>query len=158
MDEQIKLAFTFASDLSKQLITLSTGILAITIAFTKDIVKRVSAFGAFVLAAAWFFYLLSVICGIWVLMALTGTLAPLEHTISPLSLGENIRRPSAYQIFSFLIATLLIIIYGIISIFRSRSENSDDAWNGFRQKIFFEKTRMSFDDNVNKEKKSESSK
>ena len=70
-------------------------------------------FGAFVLASAWFFYLLSVICGIWVLMALTGTLAPLEPSSDLLTLGENIRRPSGYQIILFLIATVLIIVYGI---------------------------------------------
>ena len=78
-------------------------------------------FGAFVLASAWFFYLLSVICGIWVLMALTGTLAPLEPSSDLLTLGENIRRPSGYQIILFLIATVLIIVYGIISLFRNRS-------------------------------------
>lgn len=124
MDDQVKLAFTFASDLSKQLITLSTGILAITIAFTKDIVKRISSLGACALAVAWFFYLLSVICGIWTLMALTGTLAPLEPMSGELALGQNIRDPAAYQIYSFLIATILIIIYGILSIVLYRSKNS----------------------------------
>ncbi len=64
MDEQIKLAFTFASDLSKQLITLSTGILALTVTFTKDIVRRISAKGAWALAVAWIFYFISIICNI----------------------------------------------------------------------------------------------
>ena len=123
MDDQIKLAFTFASDLSKQLITLSTGILVLTITFTKDIVRQISAKSACALAAAWIFYFMSIICGIWSLMALTGTLAPMEKTFAGLKLEENIRIPSALQIITFLLATILIIIYGSISLVRFRSEN-----------------------------------
>jgi len=123
MDEQIRLAFTFASDLSKQLITLSTGILALTVTFTKDVVQRIPAKGAWALATAWIFYFISIICGIWSLMALTGTLAPMEKAIGSLTLAENIRIPSAFQIITFLLATILIIIYGSIALIRYRSES-----------------------------------
>ena len=56
-------------------------------------------------------------------MALTGTLAPMEKTFAGLKLEENIRIPSALQIITFLLATILIIIYGSISLVRFRSEN-----------------------------------
>jgi hypothetical protein len=74
MDDREKKAFDFAADLTKQLITLSTGIVTITLLLSKDFV------GPRLLAlAAWSFYLLSTVFGLWVLMALTGTLAPLKE-------------------------------------------------------------------------------
>jgi hypothetical protein len=46
LDPQVRMAFEFASDLAKQLITLATGILALTITFTKDLVKHVPEGGS----------------------------------------------------------------------------------------------------------------
>lgn len=124
MNEREKKAFDFAADLTKQLITLSTGIVTITLLFSKDLT------GPRTLAVwAWTFYLLSTICGLWALMALTGTLAPLtsskkthvggklsssaKSADDALELGKNVRYPSALQIFTFGLATLLTLVYVI---------------------------------------------
>src|SRR5438128_9202307 len=77
MDERSKKAFDFASDATKQLISLSTGIIAVTITFSKDIVAAsVSAGGKRVLMTAWVVYLISILCGIITLLNLTGNLEP----------------------------------------------------------------------------------
>jgi len=126
MNERQKKAFDFASDLTKQLITLSTAIVTITLLLSKDFV------GPRLLAvAAWTFYLLSTVCGLWALMALTGTLAPLKEkkgkphgalktaSSAPsdngederLEIGGNVRKPSGLQILTFGLATLLTLAY-----------------------------------------------
>jgi hypothetical protein len=117
-------AFDFVADLTKQLITLSTGIVTITLLLSKDFTgPRIPAL------LAWTFYLLSTLCGLWALMALTGTLAPLKvHAAKPhahkpssaapaesdgehLHIGSNVRRPSTAQIVTFAMATLLTLVY-----------------------------------------------
>lgn len=117
MTEQIKLAFEFASDLSKQLITLSTAILALTITFTKDILG-VKGKPIHLLLISWIFYLVSIFFGIWSLMALTGTLVPVDNADSNevTELGFNVRLPAALQILTFILSTALIIRYGWISL------------------------------------------
>jgi hypothetical protein len=122
MDTRRQEAFKFASDLAKQLITLSTGILAITITFSKDIIKPVSVprYAAILLFIAWGTYLFCVVCGIWTLMALTGELEPKVSNGQPLpeptTKRTNVFLPTVLQIVSFLIATGLIIAFGISSI------------------------------------------
>ncbi len=74
MEESIKKAFDFASDSTKQLITLSTAILALTITFNKDVLHSVGPKAPIILTAAWTVYLLSICFGIATLLALTGIL------------------------------------------------------------------------------------
>ena len=111
--EAIKLGFQFARDLANQLITLSTGILLLTITFMKDVLKIIPPKGVRALRIAWAIYLSSVIFGIWTIMALTGTLLDEE---SCKVIAFNVRFPSTLQIFSFLIATFLIIRFGYSSL------------------------------------------
>ena len=124
MATHLQLAFDFASELSKQLITLSTGILTLTIALTKNLVKDSDEIGRNILRSCWVLYLLSIICGIWHLMALTGSLAPLNGGPMPTSIEDNARIPAFIQILTFTTATLLIIVYGwrSLSHFSKRPE------------------------------------
>jgi hypothetical protein len=122
LSERAKEAFTFASDVTKQLITLSTGVVALTITFSKDILGGVSderikaLFFAWevkethLLAGAWLVYLLSIIFGIVTLMTLTGNL---ERSRSDSVYAGNIRLFSGVQIVLFLAATFAIIRFGI---------------------------------------------
>jgi hypothetical protein len=114
MDDQVKMAFEFASDLSKQLITLSTGIIALTITFAKDILGPAKKPANFLLLISWICYLLSIVFGIWCLMALTGTLAPIDSGDGKqaLELGFNVRLPSSLQIITFIVATSLVVVFG----------------------------------------------
>jgi hypothetical protein len=74
VNEKTKLAFEFARDTTKQLITLSSGIIAVTIIFAKDFVGKVDSSTQTWVLCAWGAFLVSVFFGLWTLMALTGSL------------------------------------------------------------------------------------
>lgn len=113
MNERSKKAFDFAADTTKQLIGLSTGIVALTITFAKDILGGLGTDLRVTLAIAWLIYLLSILFGSWVLLALTGTLEPEseEHKKEPARIrGANVTFPSLAQILTFLLSTFLVIV------------------------------------------------
>ena len=124
MEEQVKLAFQFVSDLDKQLITLSTGILALTITFTKDILGGINQRHIRLLLWSWIFFLLSITCGIWCLMALAGTLASgSSASVQGASVtGSNARIPGGAQIITFILGVGLIIVYGFLSFKRKETK------------------------------------
>ena len=78
MEEQVKKAFDFAADSTKQLITLSTAILTLTITFGKDVLQKVDSGTKQNLTYSWVVYLVSIFFGILTLLALTGTLDPIK--------------------------------------------------------------------------------
>lgn len=129
-------AYKFANDLTIQLITLASGILALSITFMRDVVKSNSPTWA--LKGAWIILLLSVCCGIWTLMGITGdifriTTGPEE--LRPSSYGPNIIIPSAFQITSFVTAIILLIIYGARTIKSKENEKSAAMWTGKLKKV-----------------------
>ena len=107
----------FASETTKQILRLSTGIIALTITFSKDFVHQVPAKAVTFLVWAWLAYLLSILFGIWTLMALTGTLQPKADAANPPRIwGSNVTRPASFQILSFLVGLALTICFGISSL------------------------------------------
>ena len=125
--EIAKLVVSSAQALAQQLITLSTVILALTITFTKDIVRSAPQSPMWLLQLAWADYLLCIIFGIWAMSALTGTLAPTPSSgIAPsLTIGSNVRLPAGLQVITFIVGIILIIIYGAISLRKQATEISD---------------------------------
>jgi hypothetical protein len=113
MDESIKLAFQFARDLAVQLITLSTGVLALSITFNKEVVKDVPRAYGRILWFSWGFFFFSILCGIWTTMALTGSL---ESFNKDEPIGTNVRFPAGGQIISFFVAIILLIVYGVLAL------------------------------------------
>jgi hypothetical protein len=118
--------FQSANELAKQLITLATGILALSITFTKDILKNPIPIITWPLKLAWIAYLLSICFGIWTMMALTGMI--FNITESPdaykhATYGTSISIPALLQILAFVIGTLLLIVYGAKTL-RVKSESS----------------------------------
>ena len=71
-------SFDFAADVSKQLITLSTAIITVTITFSKDILGGGTDTNKYWLLAAWGMFVVTIFFGVWTLMALTGSLEPIE--------------------------------------------------------------------------------
>lgn len=68
-------AFSHAADCTKQLIGLSTGVIALAVTFSKDVFSWAPGPGwKALLAASWVLFLLSAVVGIVVLQGLTGTL------------------------------------------------------------------------------------
>jgi hypothetical protein len=116
MEPRVEKAFDFACDSTKQLIALATGIVALTVSFSKDILGGVEVGPRSLLIAAWIVYLISIVGGVWTLFALTGSLEPvrsLEKLPDASIRGKNVTLPSIIQIGTFLIATLLVVIFGI---------------------------------------------
>ena len=126
ISEQVQLAFQFAKDLATQLITLSTGILAVSIAFQKDIVKSAAREHVTWLAASWFAYLTAILFGIWVLMALTGSLESTNRPV-PTGLETNVTIPALLQIVAFLAATVLLLTYGFKALPQARHDSAHGA-------------------------------
>lgn len=119
MDERIKLGFDYAKEIATQLITLSIGFLALTITFTKELVKTpLSARSRRCLQGSWALHVVSLCSGIWSLLALTGTLVPGSPNATPavLTLGTNIRLPAGVQIVCFIFGTIAMVIYAAISL------------------------------------------
>ena len=114
-------SFDFASESSKLLITLSTGIIAFMIAFLdKDAnMKPANGDEKFVLLLTWIIFLVSAIVGIWTQLALTDVLEPKEKTeaYNPTIRDTKIKVPFRLQAISFILGVILTVIYGFVKFF-----------------------------------------
>ena len=114
MDEAVQKAFDFAQDVTKQVLTLATGIIAVTITFFKDFALHAPGAAKALMAWSWVLYLASVIFGLWTLLALTGTLQPLRAGRKTPSInGANVRIPALIQLAFFLAGLIMSVIAGI---------------------------------------------
>lgn len=112
-----KLFFDFSSDLTKQLITVSTGIIGLSITFLKDVLKTVPTTEAWALKWSWFIYLFSIGCGFWALMALTGAITRMiARSTNTFPIDFRLQLPASLQIISFALATLFMVIYGVTAL------------------------------------------
>jgi len=123
-----KKAFDFASETTKQLITLSTALIAISITFKGNFNQGGNETN---LLICWISFFISVLFGIWTLMALTGTLEKSsekgEDKVELSIYGKNVKRPSGLQILFFLLGLMFLGIYGGQSIFNGNvKECSED--------------------------------
>jgi hypothetical protein len=110
-------AFDFAQDVTKQVLTLAAAIITVTITFFKNFGDHAIYAAKVIMGCSWLAYLLSVILGLWTLMALTGTLQPLRQPdAKPTIQGPNVRLPASLQLISFLIALILSVCAGIITL------------------------------------------
>ena len=129
--EQSK-AFDFAQETTKQLLTLATGILALTLTFLKDIVSGAPTGTRHWLEWGWGVYIISIVFGLLTLMSLSGNLERPTMTKTRDSSGKKVKvgdkeqeewRSSIYcgsirffatlQDMTFLVATILVVIFGI---------------------------------------------
>jgi hypothetical protein len=140
MEENQKKAFDFAADLTKQLITLSTAIITLTVTFSKDIINLYDSTIRYLLVLSWISFIISILMGILTLMALTGNLDP----ISPKKLknadetqpdipkkdpiltitSSNVTSTSKWQVWTFMIALILTCCYGYRAVSKQDKDNS----------------------------------
>jgi len=115
MDEQRRKAFDFASEATKQLIALATGVIALTITFADDLLVGVPAGATKLLMGAWIVDLVSVACGVWTLLSLTGELEPKTQVAgqTPSIRDANVTVPSILQIVCFVLASAMVVAFGI---------------------------------------------
>ena len=155
MKENQKKAFDFAADTTKQLIGISTGIIALMVTFSKDIVGNSEGSPKMLLAWTWGIFILSIVSGILTLMALTGTLQPqkkqkkeeVDDDASETDIDEpkeiaidinngNIRLFSFIQIALFLIAIILTAIFGYKSLNnKTEVKNKNNQYEVIRKSI-----------------------
>ena len=109
MDDQLKEAIGLAAEISKQLITLSTGMLVITITFASSIARHVTPKNRRILIASWFVFLATIVVALWHLSALTGNL--LRRPIDP-SLDSALS-PALIQLVVFVSGILLFVIFAL---------------------------------------------
>lgn len=116
MKEQTKLAFDFARDSTKQLITLGTGIVALSVTFLKDVISQPTFFEKTVLISSWILFLISIGFGVFTLLALTGNLQPSREEKEPSIYASNVTLMSSCQILVFLLALTLTVLFGVIAV------------------------------------------
>ena len=109
-EENRREAFASARDTAKQLITLATSILTVTITFQREIAPLDSPDRGTLLMAAWIGYGLSIGFGAAGLMALTAEMA--QHRREPTLDFWAVRWPLLLQMLAFLAATGLIVWFG----------------------------------------------
>lgn len=114
MDARSQKAFEFAVDATKQLLTLSAAILALTIAVATDLdVGRPG-----LLQAGWVAFLISIVCGIWALYALMREMDPSKRLQDepPSLAASGVRAPALTQIGAFVIGTSFLILFGSTAV------------------------------------------
>lgn len=116
LSSRVEKAFDFAQESTKQLITLSTAVIALTITFLTDVVKDAPAGSAPYLQAAWIFYLVSIVFGVFTLLALTGTLGRPDEGETPAIYARNIVLLSMSQVLCFFAAIALTLVFGFKAV------------------------------------------
>lgn len=112
MDEQTKAAFSYATEVVKHLLTLATGVVALTITFTKDLNAKPTSAQVWLMESSWALLLLSIIFGLATMMALTGTIAKTTPLSASSIYGSNVRIPMGLQLLTFVLGMALAIGYG----------------------------------------------
>ena len=113
--EATKLAVGLAKDLNVQLLTLSSALIGLTVVLIKDVKKTHNGAELVLVVLILLAYILSITCGIYAIMKLIGSLAPLSGSVV-LSV-DGARAATGLQILAFLGATILFSLYGVLALF-----------------------------------------
>jgi hypothetical protein len=101
----------FAADAVKQVITLSSGILTVSVVFGSD--NGFSGWAAFWLAASWSLFLLSTVFGVWTLLALTGQFGRRE---APSPWAKSVAVPAGLQMLLFACGAVFLFLFGLAEV------------------------------------------
>ncbi|MUW14703.1 hypothetical protein GJ633_08525 [Halorubrum sp. CBA1125] len=112
MDNQEK-SFDFALSTTRQVVSLSTGFLALTITFLNGSEPPVEGTARLVLIVSWIFFLFSIGFGVATMMALTGTLGKPDNK-DPSIYEGNVKTFAIFEMSSFIISVVLAVVFGII--------------------------------------------
>ena len=112
MPANVEKAFDFAQESTKQILTLSTAILALTITFQKDIVGPAAADHRWALTVAWISFLGSIVFGLATLLNLSGNL---EKSDDPSIYHSSIILFAILQVLTFAVGMLFTLWYGVLA-------------------------------------------
>jgi hypothetical protein len=119
-DTQFAAGIALASEISKQLITVASALIAVGVTFGNSVARNVRPKDLRVLYSAWISYFLTIVFAVWHLSALTGALIPATPQDS-LRL-ESAHWPALLQLFAFVIANLLLVIFGFAAVRAKRTK------------------------------------
>ena len=109
-----KLAFDYARDSTKQLMTLATGVIALTITFSKNFISSVPQEIKWHVTWCWILLLVSVLFGQLCLMTLTGILGSNKDPSPPLNIyNATVKTTSSIQVLTFFVGLILAIKFAI---------------------------------------------
>jgi hypothetical protein len=114
-DDRIAKSFDFAGDSAKQIITVSSAIVALTITFFKDFAAGASDLSRHLMMWAWGLYLLAILFGLTQLFQLTGALTSKNEDQRTPS-NKNAGWSSGLQQLAFFIALVLTVCSGWLAI------------------------------------------
>lgn len=114
-----------AAETTKQIVTLSTGVVTLTVTLLDKIVPHGTGGGAIIvpasLAWAWVLFGFSLAFGLFTMMAIAGTLETIDEftngvtTTKPVGIyGSNIRIPALLMIITFFAGMTLTIATGFV--------------------------------------------
>ena len=113
MDDPAGQAFTAASEATKQVIAVATGIVAITVAFLQNL-KQVAPDNLHLLHVAWISAGVSVFFGVWTLLILTGKVAHRDSVPKRSDIySGGVRFTAGVMIVSFLVSLGYTIAFGL---------------------------------------------
>lgn len=119
--ERIKLSFSFAGDVVKQLIALSTAIVTLCVALTDKLFSSEAAQSHSIwLLVALGLFVLSILFGLLTMMAMTGTLGkPKKAEDTDVNKGTiyqgNIRSLMLCQLATFFLAIILAVVFIVVA-------------------------------------------
>jgi len=117
-------SFAGASETSKLLITLSTGVIAFCVTLLNSELSKPTALvpitcgQKILLAGSWLVLLLCTGSGIWVQLSITHVLSEAAAKSPPNVWDMKIRFPYMLQIISFVVGMALLVAYGGWKLFR----------------------------------------
>jgi hypothetical protein len=106
-------SFTLAADVCKQIISLSTGVMALLVTYSNSALKNPSRRHRTALLQCGVFFLIAIFFGLLSLMAMTGTA---QTSMAEGVYAANIRILSGLEFCSFIAALGLTIRFGLLSI------------------------------------------
>jgi hypothetical protein len=125
MDEQAKASLATASESVKQFITLASAILGFEVTFAKDFLANLTITPRVIAGLSWVCLLLSVVAGVFVLLALTGNLASRYAFERDTVYKWNVRFFSGWQIGLFIAGLFFTLLAGAFTVFSMSSAVSD---------------------------------
>ncbi|MCH8564633.1 hypothetical protein LTH96_02605 [Nesterenkonia sp. LB17] len=110
-------AFDLVVEITKQVLTLSTGVIAISVAFLTDVARNSGDLVRWLLGVSWIVFLVAVIFGMLTLMAAAGIQreAAVEGAAAPTIDSRNLKRLGGVQLISFGVALLLLMLAGFLA-------------------------------------------
>lgn len=105
-------------DVSKQVVTLSTAIITVTLAFSKDIVgaAKLTSGDRWLVGGAWGLLVVSIVAGVWCMYAATASIENGDTGSSVSVYDSNVAIPMGIQQIAFVLALVLIVIFGVVAL------------------------------------------